>query len=248
MEPQPTQPDISVVLPVYRNRAALGELYRRLTLVLEPLAPYELIFCDDACPDDSLAVLRSLAAADERVAVLALSENVGQNRAVLIGLAYARGQVVIAMDADLQDPPQAIPGLVAALSGETAAVFAGRRGTYQSAGRMLGSRVFKRLLHALSHGQLPVDAGLFVAMRREMVERLLSYRAPQPYVLGLMARTGLPMISLPVERAPARRSGYSLRARIQVAIRALVTILSPEPRESGRPGDPVADRIGARFR
>jgi dolichol-phosphate mannosyltransferase/undecaprenyl-phosphate 4-deoxy-4-formamido-L-arabinose transferase len=242
-------PEISVVLPVYRNRASLPELHQQLTAVLEAQArPYELLFVDDACPEDSLTVLRRLAGADERVAVLALARNVGQNQAILVGLAWARGQVAVLMDADLQDPPVAIPLLLDTLSAGAAAVFAGRRGQYESRGRLATSRLFKGLLHLLSLRRLPADAGLFVAMRREMVDHLLAHATPDPYVLGLMARSGLPLASVPVERAPAPHSSYTPRMRARLAMRALATVLGPKPQEGAHPQSaPVTERIGARF-
>jgi glycosyltransferase involved in cell wall biosynthesis len=243
------RPEISVVLPVYRNGAALAELHRQLTALLEAQArPYELLFVDDACPEGSLAALRTLADADERVAVLALNRNVGQNRAILIGLAHARGQVAVLMDADLQDPPAAVPLLLDTLSEGAAAVFAGRRGRYQSRWRLATSRLFKGLLHLLSLGRLPADAGLFVAMRREMVDHLLAHATADPYVLGLMARSGLPLASVPVERAPAPHSSYTPWMRARLAVRALVTVLGPRHQEGAHPqAAPIAERIGARF-
>jgi len=229
--------EISIVLPVYKNRTTVDSLYRQLTAVLgQQAASYELVFVDDACPQGSLDILERLAADDERVTVLALAENVGQNRAVTIGLAYARGRVAVVMDADLQDPPTAIPVLLAHLCGDVAAVFAGRRGQYQSRGRLLTSRALKRLLHILSRKRIPVDAGLFVAMRREMIDSLISLSGPRSYVISLMGRTGLPMISIPIERSarPDRRSSYTSWMRLRVATRALLTLLCPVPRRGGR--------------
>src|SRR5947208_9645895 len=194
------EPEVSIVVPVYRNADTLDELHRRVTAALGRAgARHELLFVDDACPAGSLAVLRRLAARDPRVAILSLAENVGQNRAVLAGLAHARGEVVVIMDADLQDPPEAIPALLAALRGP-AVVFAGRPGRYESAVRLATSRALKWLLHLLSRRRIPGDAGLFVAMRRSVVERLLAFPDPDPYVVGLIGRTGLPLASIPVER------------------------------------------------
>jgi glycosyltransferase involved in cell wall biosynthesis len=228
------EPEISVVLPVYKNRAALAELHRQLTVVLaQQGAPYELIFVDDVCPEGSGAALHEIAAADARVRVLTLPRNVGQNRAVMAGLALARGRVVVTMDADLQDPPAAIPRLLSALAAGPAAVFAGRRGAYESWGRRATSRLFKGLLHLLSQRRLPVDAGLFVALRRELVEQLLASSDPDPYVVGLIARSGLPLASVPVHRAPSSRSAYTLGMRLRVAGRALVAMLR-ERRCGGR--------------
>ena len=219
--------DVSVVVPVYRNRDTLEELYADLSHVLAERRAYELLFVNDACPEGSLDTLRRLARDDPRVAVLDLERNVGQHRAVLAGLAKARGRAVVVMDADLQDPPEEIPRLLSRLQAGFAAVFAGRRGRYSTWPRSLSSRAFKRLLSLLSGGRLPPDAGLFVAMTREMVDRLGSFELDDPYVLSLMARTALPMVSVPVERrpAPTSRSSYTFRARWKTGLKALKTLL-----------------------
>lgn len=220
-------PEISVVIPVYCNAEMLHELYGRLRHVLAAQRlPYEMIFVDDAGPDGSLAVLRELAQGDPRVAVLALEQNVGQHRAVLTGLAQARGQWVVVMDADLQDPPEAIPHLLTKMQEGFAAVFAGRRGRYESAFRLLTSRLFKRLLHLLCG--VPADAGLFVAMNRQMVKRLLAFNVAQPFVTAMMGCTGLPLASTPVLRSQRRRgrSTYSFWKRLKTGSLAIAWVLS----------------------
>lgn len=221
-------PEVTVVLPVYRNARHLPELHRRLGAVLAGKA-YALLFVVDASPDESLDVLRAIAAQDAHVTVIALARNVGQNRAVMTGLSYVRGAQVVVMDADLQDPPEAIPHLLDALDSSAVAVFAGRRGSYESRSRMLTSFLFKRLMALVTLGRVPADAGLFVALRREMVDALLAFQHPDPYVIGLMARTGLPMRSIPVQRSQNRlgESGYTFRKRWALAVRALRTMLAP---------------------
>jgi glycosyltransferase involved in cell wall biosynthesis len=185
----------------------LPELHRRLGHVLDATGlPAEMVFVDDACPEGSAASLSALAAADPRVRVVSLERNAGQQRAVLAGLARARGGVVITMDADLQDPPEAIPRLLALLEGGVAAAFAGRRGRYESRGRLLTSRLFKRTMARLCG--VPSDAGLFVAMRRPLVDCLLAAGAGRPHLVAMIGCAGLPLASTPVERTP-RPSGHS---------------------------------------
>ncbi|HEX7525198.1 MAG TPA: glycosyltransferase, partial [Gaiellaceae bacterium] len=105
---------MSVVVPVYRNAATLRELHARLGEVLPELDRRELIFVNDGCDDGSGAVLRDLAEADRTVVVVELEANRGQHSAVLAGLERSRGEWTIVLDADLQDPPEAIPALIAA--------------------------------------------------------------------------------------------------------------------------------------
>jgi glycosyltransferase involved in cell wall biosynthesis len=238
-------PEVSIVVPIYRNRATLRPLHQRLERALAPWR-WELLFVDDGCPEGSLAVAASLAEEDPRVAVLAHARNAGQNAAVLTGLAYTRAPRVVVLDADLQDPPEAIPLLLEALQPGVAAVFAGRRGWYESASRLLTSFVFKRLLHWRSGGVLPRDAGLFVAMSQEMVRRVLAQPGGPLYVLRRMADSGLPMRSLPVRRQPnpEGRSAYTFAKRLRLAWRAL----QPRPPGAAAAVPPVIRlKLGARF-
>ena len=240
---------ISVVVPVHRNATTVAELSRRIgeTCLANHLA-FEVLFVDDASPDASLETLRALASTDERVGVVALESNVGQNRAVVAGLAHARGRTVVIMDADLQDPPEAIPRLVAGLAGFPV-VFGGRRGTYQSRWRMLTSYVFKRLLWAGSRMRIPPDAGLFVALRPEAVERILASCGSDPYVVGAIARSGCATTSVPVERARRNdgTSSYQGPRRARVAWRALATMLQAPPAggDAAIASLPIRERIGA---
>ncbi len=195
-------------------------------MVLAPsVASYELIFVDDACPEGSRTVLEGVAREDPCISIVALKHNLGQQRAVLAGLRLARGGVVVVMDADLQDPPEAIPVLLEELRCGPAAVFAGRRGTYESASRLLTSRLFKRVLHMLCG--VPADAGIFVAMSRKLVERLVSFHAPRPFLVAMIGCTGLPVSSIPVERSPRvdGRSAYTPWMRLKTGCLALVWVV-----------------------
>lgn len=220
-------PDVSVVVPVYKNAETLQELYRRLRCVFESRRlSYEVIFVNDACPSGSFSVLKELAENDSRVIVLALERNVGQHKAVLTGLGRARGKCNVVMDADLQDPPEAIPALLGRLQNGFSAVFAGRRGRYESLFRLFTSRMFKVLLHLLCG--VPSDAGLFVAMNREMVESLLSFDGQRPFLTAMISCTGLPLTSIPVERVRrfAGSSAYSFLGRLKSGLRAVRWIIS----------------------
>ena len=210
---------ISVVLPVYRNEDTVEELTDRLERALDG-RELELLFVVDGSPDGSLAVLERLAASHEAVRVLALERNRGQARAIMRGVAAARGEEVVVMDADLQDPPEAVPSLLAGLD-RAAAVFAGRRGAYESRGRLATGRLFRRLNHLLCG--VPRDAGAFVALRADAVEAVLALNGPPPAPVSMIGLTGLPTASIPVERA-RRRSGTSSHgsgARIRAGLRGL---------------------------
>lgn len=245
---------VSVVVPVYKNANTLKELHGMLNCTFSDLAVRcEMVYVDDACPQRSLAVLEELARSDPRVAVIALERNVGQHLALLTGLRYARGDQIVTLDADLQDPPQAIPALLGGLQRGYAAVFAGRRGRYQSPLRLLSSRIFKTLLHVIVG--VPRDAGAFVAINRAMAERLLAFRVEKPFIISLIGFTGLPITSIPFPRSqrPRDKSAYSNLDRLRIGLdalrRALLWKWKPDRLYELRLQEsiPIKATIGARF-
>lgn len=216
---------LSVVVPLFRNRATLSELHRRLVATLQPVVPeFEILFVDDACPEGSHEEAAALSATDRRVRVLRHERNLGQHRAILTGLAAAAGEWVLVMDGDLQDPPEAIPRLLAARAPEVDAVFGGRFGAYESRGRLATSRAFKSLLAWLTG--LPADAGLFVLLSRPLVEELLRNDLPRPMVTALIGVCAKRTVSVPVERArrPLGRSAYGSLARLRSGLSALAVV------------------------
>ncbi|MDR7574025.1 MAG: glycosyltransferase family 2 protein [Armatimonadota bacterium] len=221
------QPEISLVIPVFRNRETLRPLYARLRSVLDGAGwSWELIAVHDACPEGSLNVLRELAARDPRIRILDLPRNVGQHRAIWIGLHETRGRYVVVMDADLQDPPEAIPLLRKALEeaqGRALVIFAGRRGRYERLDRMLTSWLFKRALHWICGA--PVDAGTFCLMEGRVAEALRRWDAPEPHLPTLLACAGFPARVVPIHRSPrpAGRSAYTTGMRWRLGWRILRT-------------------------
>ena len=238
--------NLSVVAPVYRNADTLVSLYDRLCPVLENLGvSFEIIFVNDASPDHSLAVLKPLQMKDVRVAVLNLIHNVGQHQAVLQGLAKSKGEWIVVMDADLQDPPEAIPALLTKAQEGYSAVFAGRRGKYESPSRLLTSRLFKGILHLLTG--VPADAGMFLAMNRNMADRILKMEDRHPFVVAMIACARLPVTSIPVTRVqrPLGNSAYNFRSRLRRARRALIWLLRWRLRNFRASGHPFRPpRIG----
>jgi glycosyltransferase involved in cell wall biosynthesis len=219
---------------VFRNRATLEVLHERLVRALEPATDeLEMVFVDDACPEESDEALAALARRDARVRVVTHPTNRGQQRAVLSGLAAATGDHLVVMDADLQDPPEAVPGLLRVLrEGRHAGVFAGRRGAYESPARLTASALFKGVLARLAG--VPRDAGLFVAMDRRLVDALLAMRWRRPFVVAMVGCTGMKVGSVPVRREPrpSGRSAYTSAARLRLGLLALAATLEHRLRRS----------------
>jgi polyisoprenyl-phosphate glycosyltransferase len=209
---------LGVIAPVYGNEATLEELHARLAAVLEGRWALRLVV--DGSPDGSLAVARRLAATDERVSVTALDVNGGQHRALLRGLAAEAADVYVCLDADLQDPPEAVPLLVERLGrGDAGVVFAGRRGAYEGRGRLLTGTVHRALQSRLTG--VPADAGAFLAMDRRSRHALLAIDPPS--IVAGVGAAGLRSVSVPVERAarPTGRSAWSAPARLRQSARTL---------------------------
>ena len=208
---------VAVVVPVYRNAATLPALVARLDAALT--GDWRLRLVVDACPGGSGAVADALAATDHRIRVSHLPCNVGQHRAIVHGLvAEADAGAWVCMDADLQDPPEAIPLLLSTLDERgVAGVFAGRRGAYESVGRRVTGTLHRRVLTALTG--LPVDAGAFFAMDRSLRDAVVAglRNRGAPSVVVAAGRSGLPLTSVPVRRdvRAEGRSAWTSRARLR---------------------------------
>jgi hypothetical protein len=217
-------PRVVVVVPVYGNEATLRPLAERLAAALSG-RDWRLRLVVDASPDDSAAVAGSLAAADPRIAVTGLDVNVGQHAALARGLAdEPAADVWVCLDADLQDPPEAVPLLLDRLArGDVAAVFAGRRGAYESRLRRFTGGLHRRVAAVLTG--LPPDAGAFLAMdqgvRGAVVTAVHSEGAPS--VVLAVGRAGRPVTSVPVarDRRAVGRSAWTARARLRQSVRSL---------------------------
>lgn len=220
------QVELSVIVPVFNNAGTLPELHQRISrAVLDAGISFELLFVDDAGPDDSLAVINKMIENHPQISVVVMKHNVGQHAAVLHGLRFARGECCVVMDADLQDPPESLPLLWQSRSSGCFAVFAGRCGKYQGTARMLTSRVYKRVLHWLTG--IPADAGIFVLMERQMVLALLQLPVRTPFINTMIGLTGMKVCSVPVERNVRYQgvSSYSAWGRLRSALMGLFNVL-----------------------
>ena len=211
---------LSVVAPVYKNAEFLDELASRVRSAVD--CSYELILVNDASPDDASAIISALARRDSAIRGVELPSNVGQQQAVLTGLRQSRGDWVIVLDADLQDPPEAIPTLLAMGRAGYEAVFAGRRSKYQSLGRMLTSKLYKIAQCAICG--VPLDAGMYLVLSRKGVESVLSLSGSDGLSLvGMIGLSGLRSTSVPIPRAKRAtgRSAYSNSHRFAVGVQYL---------------------------
>jgi len=216
--------DTAVIVPVYRNRETVEELVARLHDALDARRiSHRIVLVDDACPEGSGAMLDRLALSDDRIVVLHLETNGGQHRAVLAGLAWAASEWIVVMDADLQDSPEQTPKLLETAREDAAIVFAGRRGRYESAGRLFTSFIYRLLLPLIAG--VPRDSGMFFAAPYRVAPILLAMEAPSPHIVVMLGFTGVQARSIPVHRS--RRllgeSSYSGSLRLRSALAAFRT-------------------------
>jgi polyisoprenyl-phosphate glycosyltransferase len=173
-----------------------------LSLVRQNLSlPSEVIFVNDGSTDNTLELLRELKAADPTVGIIDLSRNFGKEMALTAGLDYARGDVVVVIDADLQHPPELIPKFIARWREEEADVVYGRRASRagESRAKKLTSRAFYRVINVLSDRLVRVDASDFCILSRRAVDALARVRERHRFMKGLFAWIGYHQVPMPYE-------------------------------------------------
>lgn len=209
MTEQPAKPLISLVIPVHNEAAALPTLLARLEQVLEP-APFshELLFVDDGSSDATPELLREQARRNPQVAVLCLTRQFGKEAALLAGLEHCRGDAAIPLDADLQDPPELIPELVARWQEGYEVVCAVRRKRNDPWLKRVSAESFYSLISSISNTPISDRVGDFRLLDRQVIEalRLLPERAL--FMKGMMAWVGFRSCEVPYDR-PARQEGQS---------------------------------------
>jgi len=197
------RPLLSVVVPVFNEAEGLAAFHRRLVAVMDRLGSWEAVYVNDGSTDDSLLLLEALRRSDPRLAVLGLSRNFGKEVATTAGLDHARGEAVIVIDADLQDPPEVIPDLVAGWRQGFDIVNARRRERAgESRAKRLTASWFYRLMAQLGDVEMPRDVGDFRLLSRRAVDAVLRLREQHRMMKGLFAWIGFPSTEVLYDRAP----------------------------------------------
>jgi dolichol-phosphate mannosyltransferase len=220
------QPDLSVVIPVYNEEDNLPRLYERLIAALDPIGlTYEMVFVDDGSRDGSLAHLRALAASDPRVVAVELARNFGHQVAISAGLDHSRGQGVIVMDADLQDPPEVLPEFIAKWREGHDVVYAIREQRKEGWLKRAAYAGFYRFLQRVANIEIPLDAGDFCIMDRRVVDVLSGMPERNRFVRGIRSWVGMSQVGLAYERH-ARHAGrpkYTFTRLVYLALDGLVS-------------------------
>lgn len=218
---------ISVVVPVKNEARSLAELYQRLCEALEPLdRSFEIILVDDGSEDDSYQQMKELFARDPRVRVVKLLRNFGKSAALAAGFDRAEGEVVITLDADLQDDPKEIPRLLSRLEEGYHLVSGWKKRRRDPFRRRVLSRIFNWVTARVSGIEIHDFNCGFKAYRREAVLRLRLYGELHRYIPALLGAQGFRVTEMEVEHHPRRfgQSKYGL-GRIPAGLLDLLTVL-----------------------
>lgn len=220
---------ISIITPCYNEEGNVANCVAEVAQVMSAQLPnfdYEHIFCDNASTDDTLGRLKQLAATDSHVKVIVNSRNVGPFRSIANGLKSVTGDLIVPMvPADLQDPPAAIPGMVALMTSHIEVVY-GIRGNRREGILLRAARNFYYLALRSSGGATPpAHAGEFMLVRRDIIEAISRVGGSYPYIRGLVAQTNPRFAPYPYEWAKRDigKSKNSVPDLIDQALNGIVT-------------------------
>lgn len=221
-------PELSVVLPVFNEEENIEEIHRRLVHVLKDVSNYELVFVNDGSSDRSVELIRELQRTDPQIKLLELSRNFGHQAAITAGMDYSLGRAIVLLDADLQDPPEVLPQMIAAWRDGADVVFAVRHKRKDNLLKRGAYFAFYRLLKLLADIDVPLDSGDFCLMDRVVVDQLNALPERNRFLRGLRAWVGFKQVPLHYERQPrhAGKAKYRLRHLIKLALDGLVSFSS----------------------
>ena len=195
---------LAIVVPAYNEAQVIDDFHARMGAVLDGLAAASrIIYVDDGSGDDTWTLIEAIAQRDARVVALRLSRNFGKEAAMTAGLDAADADAVVVIDADLQDPPELIPELVARWDDGYDVVYARRTSRDgESAAKRLTAFLFYRLIGKMSRVRIPEDTGDFRLLSRRAVRAVCSMREQHRFMKGLFAWIGYPQVAVPYRRAP----------------------------------------------
>ncbi len=221
------KPVYSVVAPVFNEIGCVEEFYNRISGVMGSLrAAWELVLVDDGSTDGSTEIIRSLAKKDPHVRPVIFARNFGHQIAVTAGLDYARGDAVVVIDADLQDPPEVILDLIAKWKEGFEVVYAVRRKREgESWFKLFTASAFYRVIYRITDVKIPLDTGDFRLMDRKVVNVMGQMRERHRFLRGMAAWVGYRQVGVEYDRKErfAGSTKYPLSKMLKLALNAITS-------------------------
>ena len=217
---------LSVIVPMYFEQEVARECHRRLSGVLDGRYDYEIIYVNDGSTDNTMPILRELADADERVKIIDFSRNFGHQQAVTAGVDYARGDALVIIDADLQDPPELIPQMVELWQQGWEVVYAKRKKRKgESAFKKFSAAAFYRTLRFLTDIDIPADTGDFRLIDRRVADAFRAMPERNRFIRGMVAWLGFRQYPLEYERDQrfAGETKYPLKKMLKLASNGILS-------------------------
>jgi dolichol-phosphate mannosyltransferase len=219
---------VSIVSPVYQEEDGIEEFHRRLTASLDGIddLSFEVVYVNDGSTDRSLELLQKIAADDRRVRVVDLSRNFGHQVALSAGVDHARGDAVVVIDSDLQDPPEVIPAMLERWRDGCKVVYGVRsHRAGETRFKLWTSKLYYGLMDRVSEVPLPRQAGDFRLLDRKVVDVLDQMPERNRYVRGMVAWVGFPQCAVEYERDPryAGKTHYTLGRMVRLALDGLTS-------------------------
>jgi glycosyltransferase involved in cell wall biosynthesis len=232
LTPRPKPNLISLVVPLYNEEEVVSLLFKRLQDLLGQLpCQAQVVMVNDGSSDATIVKLRDIAQADRRFEVLSLARNFGHQLAATAGLDAARGDAIVLMDADLQDPPELVLDMLVEYEKGYDVVYAQRlQRTGESIFKRASAWLFYRLMRALVYKDLPVDTGDYRLVSRRFLDALNHMRETHRFLRGMVAWVGFPQTAVPFVRPPraAGETKYPLTKMLRFAWTAAISF-SPLP-------------------
>ena len=222
-----SNPIISIIAPIFNESGNIPELHRRVSETMNAFGDeWELLFVDDGSTDGSTDMIRRLAQDDYHVRPVIFARNFGHQIAVTAGMDYSRGQAVVIIDSDLQDPPEVIPDLIAKWREGFEVVYAVRAEREgETWFKLFTAKLFYRLIYKITDVDLPLDTGDFRLLDRKVVNVLNQMREHHRFLRGMSVWVGFRQVGVPYKRA-ARYAGetkYPFRKMIRFASDAITS-------------------------
>lgn len=224
--------DLSIVVPVYNEELIIEELQRRLVAAASSITDrYEIIFVNDGSRDASLLKLKAVCELNPKLHYISFSRNFGHQIAITAGMDYARGQAIVTIDGDLQDPPELIPEMYQQYTNGYKVVYAKRsKRKGESFFKLLTAKMFYRLMARLVSFEIPLDVGDFRLISRDVLDYLKQMKEYDKYIRGQIAWLGFKSTYVMFERDERKfgKTNYPFRKMLRLAFNG-ITAFSDSP-------------------